>query len=343
LLSGKIVSAQTTCKGTVINQPKAATSNVYTLAMGNYSWPAVPAPPGPISPTGYTNRSIQFINNTNHTYIRIQGTCKDFAACKNGYDVSLPNSGSNTATITVGAAAMTSGAFHVSGFCDGGTCGAYPTGPWVATGGTTPGDNGGFNYYTKVEPTFLIINGGIPTGASNVDASAVDGYNIGVKLYPTGTLGGNYCTYTVPPENSNVLGAGLYDSTTVLAKVPQTANLQTLCQNSSQLPASNPGTKWILSVINGSFAGCMSPCTYAAKHYGVNSGEWQLFCCKGAHDKPSTCIMPSGKQVGANTSTYTSNVYQTFQNVYPFAYGDAGSDYACPADTSFVAEFTPTA
>lgn len=341
LLNGAIVSSQTTCQGTVINQPHASTSNVYTLAMGAYTWPAVTAPTSPSAPTGYTNRSIQFINNTNHSYIRIQGTCLSLAACSNGYDVSLANGG-GSATINVGSAAMTSGAFYVTGFCNGGTCGTYPTGPWVATGGHTGSDNGGFVYATKVEPTFLVINSGTPTGASNIDVSAVDGYNIGVKLYPTGTFGGNYCTYTVPPENSNILGAQLYSSTSVLAQVPLNTALQTLCQNSSQLPPSSTATKWILSVINGSFAGCMSPCTYAKKTYGASSQEANQFCCTGSYNTPATCDVTSATQVGANTSTYTVNVYNTFQNVYPFAYGDAGSDYACPADTSFVADFITT-
>lgn len=342
LLNGNIVSAQTTCQGTVINQPQSSTSNVYTLAMGSFAWPLTSAPASPAVPTGYANRSIEFINNTNHSYIRIQGTCNALAACSSGYDVSLANSGGNT-TISVGPSAMTSGAFYVTGYCDGGTCGSYPTGPWVATGGHTAGDNGGHPYATKVEPTFLVINSDVPTGASNIDVSAVDGYNIGVKLYPTGTLGGDYCTYTVPPESSNVLGAQLYNSTSVLAQVPQTTNLQTLCQNSSQLPPSYTSGQWVLSVISGTFTGCMSPCTYATKTYGANSLTAQQFCCTGSYNTPATCDVTSGSQVGANTSSYVDNVYQSFQNIYPFAFGDAGSDYACPADSSFIVDFIPTA
>ena len=341
LLSGNIVASETTCRGTVINPPKASTSNVYTLAMGSYPWAATTAPTSPSAPTGYTNRSITFINNTTHSYIRVQGTCADFAVCSSGYDTSLANGG-GSASITVGSAAMTSGAFYVTGYCDGGTCGTYPTGPWVATGGHSSGDNGGHPYATKVEPTFLVINSGTPTGASNIDVSAVDGYNIGVQLYPTGAAGGNYCTYTVPPENSNVLGAQLYSSTAVLAQVPNGTALQTLCQNSSQLPPSSTNTKWALSVINGSFTGCMSPCTYATKTYGASSQLANQYCCTGSYNTPATCNATSANAIAANTSTYVINVYNTFQNIYPFAYGDAGSDYVCPADTSFVANFIST-
>jgi hypothetical protein len=342
LLNGAIVASETTCLGVVINSPHAPTSNVYTLAMGSYAWPLTSAPSSPSIPSGYSSRSITFINNTTHNYIRVQGTCSGLAACSSGYDVSLANGGGST-SISVGSAAMISGAFYVTGYCDGGTCGTYPTGPWVATGGHSPSDNGGHPYATKVEPTFLVINGGTtPTGASNIDVSAVDGYNIGVKLYPTGTLGGNYCTYTVPPENSNILGAQLYSSTAVLAQVPNGTALQTLCQNSSQLPPSSTETQWSLSVINGSFAGCMSPCTYATKTYGASSQLANQFCCTGSYNTPATCDATSANTVAANTSTYVINVYDTFQNIYPFAYGDAGSDYACPADTSFVADFIPT-
>lgn len=170
-----------------------------------------------------------------------------------------------------------------------------------------------------------------------------------MKIYPVDTTGagptvgttGAYCTYTVPPEGSNILGAGLYTSSAPAAQIfassATTTNLKTLCQNSSQLPPSGSGTAWSLSV--GNFTGCMSPCTYAKQFEPAQADQ---FCCSGSYDTPATCDATSGSETAANTSTYVDNVYKNFQNVYPYAYGDAGSDYACEADKSYVVDFVPS-
>jgi hypothetical protein len=126
-----------------------------------------------------------------------------------------------------------------------------------------------------------------------------------------------------------------------------------MCAASSQLPAKlapsrkkrTPPTPWNLvkASTSGQFAGCMSPCTYATANLG-NNGITQdtvnQFCCTGSYNTPGTCDVPPGS-IGANTSTYNMNIQKSsqFKNVYGFAYGDAGSDYACPAETNFVVEF----
>jgi hypothetical protein len=99
---------------------------------------------------------------------------------------------------------------------------------------------------------------------------------------------------------------------------------------------------WPLFVQSGGqFLGCRSPCSFATKSFGSGSAPMNQFCCAGSYDTPASCIVSSGS-VGANTSTYVTNILTSkqFQNVYPFGYGDAGSDYACPAETSFVVTFT---
>ena len=134
------------------------------------------------------------------------------------------------------------------------------------------------------------------------------------------------------------MGAGFYDTSVPLAKIFASAatitNLNTLCTSSSQLPPGNGGTAWALSVNN--FTGCMSPCTYAQKN---DPSQADMYCCTGAYNTPETCDATSGTEVAANTSTYVDNVYKNFKNVYPYAYGDAGSDYACEADKSYVVDF----
>ncbi|MDE2429116.1 MAG: hypothetical protein KGM99_10330, partial [Burkholderiales bacterium] len=257
--------------------------------------------------------------------------------------------------VSVGVNGLNSAAFYLSSYCTASSvkaCGTAPTiaqcsntpAPppnWVCTGGYFPGQT---PYATKIEPTILAVTNSIPNGASNVDVSAVDGYSVGVKFYPASPA---YCTYTVPPENSNVLGAGLYSAARPFAQVaPNSATaLQTMCKASSQLPANYSGgaTAWNLAVTSpdGKFAGCMSPCTYATANSPADAPQ---FCCTGNYNTPGTCDVAAGS-VGANTSTYNTKIQSStqFQNVYGFAYGDAGSDYACPPETNFVVEFITTA
>lgn len=331
------------CPGVVINKPAsagAASSNVYTVAFGATPWlPTISGsvPPPPVNPTApnYASRSVTFTNKTTYPEIKISGSyCTSFAlkcpktafkqiiSTKTPYVFKVPLTGINSA------------AFYMTDYCAG-NCKSAKS--WVSTGGYGVGET---PYATKIEFTFLPVNNGVPTGASNADISSVDGFNAAVRLAPASST---YCIYTVPPENSNLLGAGFYGSSQPLAKLVSTGagSLQTMCAGSSQLYAGYKGARqpWPLSVQSGGqFLGCRSPCSYSTKN-----GEQDMpqFCCAAPYDTPASCIVPSGT-VGANTSTYVANILSSkqFQNVYPFGYGDAGSDYGCPAETSFVVTFT---
>lgn len=362
---GSVVGAKS-CPGAVINPPvtqNGATSNVYTAVFGATSWPALNNAPASPTALTYSHRTITFKNNTNYQMIQIGESCstsngKNKApSCQNTPIVATINKGKSF-VVTVGHDGLDSAAFYVSSYCTASSvsgCGTPPTVAncstqtptppknWVCTGGYFPGQR---PYATKIEPTILTVTNGVPAGASNVDVSAVDGYSLGVRLYPSPAA---YCTYTVPPENSNVLGAGYYGTKNPLAKVqPKKADsLSKLCADSSQLPSGYKGTDkaWDLSMVSagGKFEGCMSPCTYAkANENGssITKDTVDQFCCIGSYGNPSSCDAGKGK-VGANTSTYNTNILNSamFKNVYGFAYGDAGSDYACPPDTNFVVEF----
>jgi hypothetical protein len=365
VLKKGIVDSSSTCSGAVINPPttqNGATSNVYTVGFGASAWPAASKPsPKPVS-NRYDNRTITFTNNTDYPMIQIGESCNPSNAsnsapsCQNSAIIATIKKGKSH-IVTVGTNGLNSSAFYLSSYCNLKTlakCGKAPTiadcsfaNPkpptgWVCTGGYFPGQT---PYATKIEPTILAVSNGVPDGASNVDVSAVDGFSLGVKFYPAED---EYCTYTVPPENSNVLGAGYYNIKAPLAQIaPQKSNsLKVQCSNSSQLPAGNStDTKWDLAKLSktGDFEGCMSPCTYATANVGKNGitqDDADRFCCKGNYNTPSSCNVAKGV-IGANTSTYNENIQTSdhFQNVYGFAYGDAGSDYACPPETDFVVEF----
>ncbi|CAA0098832.1 Uncharacterised protein [BD1-7 clade bacterium] len=342
----------TTCTGAVINPP-GAKSNVYTTGFGAYAWSSVEAPSNPLA-TDYTNRKVKLVNNTTYPLIQVGESCSvkvgsnKAPSCQtNPIIATIANkSPNNTHVITVDKDGLNSSAFYMSAYCTASSvkkCGTSPTKAqcekgtqgktWVCTGGYFAGQT---PYASKIEPTILTVTNGIPDGASNIDISAVDGYNTTVKLYPEQ---GAYCTYTVPPENSNVLGAGYYDTATPLAEINPPNGLEALCDSSSQLPAKYSGTisQWKLTKMDSAkkFEGCMSPCAYASKHKPKDKDR---FCCTGSFDTPAACDAAAG-DIGANTATYNSNVVSTFTHVYGFAYGDAGSDYACPPETNFIVEF----
>lgn len=322
------------------------------MAFGAQAWPSASEPsPTPTAPS-YASRTITFENHTDYPIIQIGEAC-DTSTGKNSAP-SCQNTPTRATilkdasyTVKVGVDGLDSAAFYLSSFCtadSAAACGNAPTkaqcdagtppAHWVCTGGYFDGET---PYATKIEFTILTVTGGVPAGASNVDVSAVDGYAASVALYPKG----EYCTYTVPPENSNILGAGHYDSSAPLARLapPAGSSLEKLCGQSSQLPPNGSGTAWDLSKkdSSGAFAGCMSPCAYAEAH---GSPLADLFCCTGSYHSPDACVQGNGT-LSASTSTYNRNVVGSFQNVYGFAFGDAGSDYACPPDTDFVVEFLP--
>ena len=365
-------SQSSTCVGVVIDNPvnqNGAQGNVYSITMAASAWPSIDAPVPAPTPTNYDNRTITFKNNTQYPVIQIGEACSMTCPTSNptcGNQNNTAPSCQNTPivatvtkntpyVVTVGKQGLNSSAFYLSSYCTADSVvacktpptvsqcsGAVPTPPtnWVCTGGYFPGQTA---YATKIELTILPVINGIPS-ASNVDVSAVDGYATGVKLYPASP---KYCTYTVPPENSNVLGAGHYSAANPLAQlVPSsTTALSSLCAISSQLPTQGAGS-WNLAVLSPTnvFAGCMSPCAYATLHVGTNGVTEEMqnqFCCTGDHNTPGSCDVAAG-QTGANTSTYNMNIENApteFQHVYGFAYGDAGNDYACPPETNFVVEF----
>jgi hypothetical protein len=319
-------------------QNKEPGSNVWTLAFGAKAWEQTELPSGvvPVNKT-YTNRTITFVNNTQYPLIQVGEVCTVSSNPSN------PNCVNNPALFSI--AQGKTAVFYVDK--NSGTKGNYPG--LISYGFTLTGyqdakgqmvQTGGYNtanpYATKLELTSLPVttqNGiQIPSGPTNIDVSAVDGYNMGVIIYPETS---KYCTYTKGGESSGNLGVNYYSQQHVLAQLaPQEGtSLAGLCAASSQLPGDGP-TAWPLSLSNGDdFMGCMSPCTYATKTFGATSSQAQQYCCTGAYNTPATCTLPA-------QSTYLKNMNPPVsERVYRFAYDDAVGDHACPAETNLIVEF----
>lgn len=334
----------TTCPGAVIKPPTSSgssVSNVYYLALGSSAFPTVSskAPsPAPSAPNYAAGRRFKFINNTSYANIQIGMVCTQSANpnstnCSNTENLAqIPQGGSFTFVVDqptdnspTPLPGLNSFGFHMSAYQK------TAQSSWITTGGYSAG---GTPYATKIEPTVQPVtynsnNLPIPAGPTNLDVSMVDGYNINVKMYPKGS---KYCTYTVPPESSNILGAGLYSSNSVLANM-LIDTPRSVCKNSSQLPPGQQGG-WNLSVKeSGGFKGCRSPCSYATKKYGTKSNQFMQMCCPASSGYgPTNCP-------AANTSWVSNLASPQSQSVYRFQYDDAASDYACPADSEFRIEF----
>jgi hypothetical protein len=347
LLYGALDTTNTTCPGAVINKP-VTTGNVYTLAMGATAWSASKAPPGgQPEKTNYGERKITFINNTDYDLIQIGEACTtsknpNNPKCTNTENLFQIKKGESQEFLVDDAAeegsnfpaGLTSVSFYLSAKQNAG-------GKLISTGGYGAGE---IPYATKVELTSLPVTTSagypVPKGATNFDVSLVDGYNIGAIAYPASPT---FCTYTVPPNGSNVLGAGTYGPPprNSLASFPvqSSTSLPDLCSDSSQLPVPYTGkdTAWSLSLMDGNaFMGCRSPCSYAKAN---SEADENLFCCAGEYGgSPKACDQPKGDE-GANTSTYVAELKTTSKNMYRYAYDDAVGDFACPAETNFVVVF----
>ena len=347
ITSGQIVNGpgNTTCPGAVINPPQSyvgSISNVYYLTFGSSNFPTVSssAPkPAPSAPNYAAGRRFKFINNTSYATIQIGMICTqavnlNSTNCLNTENLAQIPKGQSftfvvdqpTDTSPTQLPGLISFGFHMSAYQK------TAKSSWITTGGYGPG---GTPYATKIEPTVLPINNNaagypIPDGPTNLDVSMVDGYNISVKMWPKGT---KYCTFTVPPESSNILGAGAYDTGAPLA-IMALNTPQSICKSSSQLPSGQKGG-WNLNVReSGGFKGCRSPCSYATKKYGVKSSQFMQMCC------PATSGYGPTDCPAANTSWVSNLAEPQSTNVYRFQYDDAASDYACPADSEFRIEFS---
>lgn len=339
LANGQVVFSATTCPGVVKPSQQSTGSNVYVLSFGssNVEWGNPVSAPYPYpKATQYADRKIIFKNNTKYPMIQIgESYCPVFTApgqqCPNAMKTLNFRQivRGKSATLTIGDAGLNSAAFFVTGY-------QKKSGKWIDTGGYGNGENA---YATKIEltvqPAITDEKGVKSAVASNLDVSAVDGFNVGVMVYPASH---QYCTYTAGAENSGILGAGYFSRGNPLASLISTKQktLRDLCLQSSQLPSdADPQNAWNLMHFSksGDFVGCYSPCTYA-KANNLDQDTINQFCCPAGsqYGTPGTCLAP------VNMS-YTGNLHQHSRHLYAFSYDDANGDFGCPGDADFVVEF----
>lgn len=332
------------CTGVVINQPpsgtgivnnksQTVTSNGWPLTMGAYAWaPNNIAPTNPVPTNFSAQRTITFINKTQYPAIQIGMAC---TVAKNPSNPTCQNTNAlfGTSGITQGNAkavnipqqGLISSAFYVSAYE------STTDGPWQQTGGYYAGQQ---PYATKFEPTWQ--NAGAPDPITqvpsviptNIDMSAVDGFNFGAILYPTTPT---YCTFTIG-EGSNIMGVGYYSQSNPLAQLVPTPALPLtqLCTNSTT-------NGWDLSAYAASenSTGCQSPCSYAKLNLSSDVDTVDRYCCKGKYGAQALDCYGPGL---GSSSNYVTQLTENATHVYTFAYGDADGDYGCPGMSNFVVE-----
>ncbi|OGT27562.1 MAG: hypothetical protein A2624_03900 [Gammaproteobacteria bacterium RIFCSPHIGHO2_01_FULL_42_8] len=334
---GIVINTPATGTGIVNNVTQPVTSNAWPVVMGATAWSAGTAPANP-QPTNYNQqRTLTFVNKTQYAAIQIGMVCTvasnpDNTACQNTNTL-FPASGiaqGKSLAFNIPASGIISSAFYVSAYQ------VTSSDAWQQTGGYYTGQQ---PYATKFEPTWQAT--AVPDAATgvpsvlptNIDVSAVDGFNFGVILYPADST---YCTFTIG-EGSNILGVGKYGPSNPLAKlVPTSAlSLSQLCQNSQT-------NGWDLTKYPTSLGdtGCVSPCSYLKLEYPEQTGSQyptivNQYCCLGQYGASATDCYGPGL---GSSSNYVTQLTQNATHVYTFAYGDADGDYACDGMSNFVIE-----
>lgn len=368
LSNGQIASSTNQCPGITSNSitqfPVVSANggaefiqpNAYALNVGQGTWADAPtAPPSPQATDYNQPRTFTFVNNTQYKAIRIGMACTTAnnshnPNCQNVSDLfasEFPNGlpQGQPAVFTIDnktaekgnyPAGLDSAAFYVSAFQNS-------NGAWVNTGGYEANPESKHPYATKMELTWQGIKADPNKGPlkwvqnTNLDVSAVDGYNFGVILYPAFP---SYCLSTIGGESTNAMGVNIYSQQNPIAQLlPQNnESLSALCSSSSQLPTNGSGTAWNLSLLssNGDFKGCYNPCSYAVAN-GLPQTTIDQYCCTGSDATWQSCKV-------AGTSSYVTNMNPPISTgIYRFAYDDATGDFGCPGMTNYVVSIVSTA
>ncbi len=351
LSSGSVNNQQTTCPGVVINPPPKKdgnSSNIWSIAFQT-PWPTpnwVNAPMSPTTPPNPNNpyakpqpglRTITFYNNTPYSSITIGETCtpptqpakSSYVVCQTGTVATIAKKASQT--FKIDNKGLSSARFYVTEYVSA-------SGATVKTGDELTA----YPYATLAEFTWNSIDS---LSQTNLDTSAVDGFNFGIKIYPTPS---GYCTYTIG-EIVGVSEAGLYNAQSPMASLtPAPGNsLQDLCQAASQSNLTVDGFTFNLNLPitsgKGDFKGCYSPKTLTYKmnvegNLGPNGVDIaNKYGCAGSYNTATTC---DAVNPGASNSNYVNVLTHNTKHVYTFPYSDSGADMSCPVLTNFTVEFT---
>ena len=333
--NGQLVSSGSQpCVGGVLNPP--AINNIYGLGVGALAFPESSAAPSPAPVNPYNNpplRTITFKNSTGYQSITISEQCtaannpnlpsptpKHQLGCPSNSPIATVDA-NNSVTFQIPNVGLNSANFYVSGY-------------QPQSGNAVTTDVGSALLF---EGTWSPVPYPGNEVTSNLDVSAVNGFNIGVSAYPETPA---YCTYTIP-NSSGISEIGYYDSIKPMASLALANNLtlQELCTQSSQTVTID-GTQVVLNLLqqdsDGNFQSCLNPCTYVTNQQ-LNQNIINTYCCINAYNTPATC---NAQNPGASNSLFTTNLTKYTHAIYAYAYDDQVGDHACPGLTNFVVDFT---
>ena len=305
------------------------------------------APPSPNETVKLPSRSLTFVNNTDYSEICLNTATKfkpKETGCKHEGDHIVKKG--ESLVIQIPPEGYKAGALFFTGFLDS-------SGQWVNTGQKT----GQQPYATKMEWTIfptepynpprsqqksnadhpIVTNHSI--GMTNMDLSAVDGYNIATTLK---TSTGAICATARWDSNGKPLPS-LYVYTPpdgALSQIPKSGyTLESLCPT----PAPNETLPYkVTDNTTDDFLGCMSECTYQQELKKDSDGALWACCIKPAYPDSKACTeakSPSGYPYGEiyhKDLPYVKNVEQGSTRVYSWSYDDMNGDYSCDPAASFV-------
>jgi hypothetical protein len=343
---GAVDSGSTTCTGaTKLAQQSSSTVSVIALGAGFWMASQSGSAPTPApSKFNFTRtRTISFVNNTRYTAICLNSsdTFNDMPTgkCTGPGDIKVLSG--KPYTIKVPSGGYNSAAWFITGYRKSGkwfNSGRDPNGNvYSLVLETTMYPSGTKCYPTSQQPLFpLSAFSGLPggsraiaggncsdytVGVTNIDVSAVNGYNFGVTAYPSRPAVCGHSEHGSEGIPYSVFS--LYSaSTNPMSRLP--------AQNSGQsLSSICPSDQTVATQAGGAqFQGCYSACTYANL---TRDPDADMICCSGDYSSYSSCT----SSLDHSTLPYVSNMDSYSKNVYSWAYDDNNGDFSCDPSASF--------
>jgi hypothetical protein len=316
--------------------------------------PAQPAQP-PDSVVSVAQRTIKFKNSTQYEIClankgsAVGGSLYNNQSCNgNGYH-DIPSKKSYTHSVS--SAGENSFAFAVVGYKKGGT--------WIANAKdlqATGNPSGTPQYYaTQLEwtmwPQYASPSGYAPggtstytqftdgegqaeytVGMSTVDVSNVNGFNIGVTLYPDPATNPNGALCMRSKTEGGSLYWQWYSKNSAMSIFPY--NGQSLKQICNGLSTANFGRSYVAHDASGKIpAGCNSDCAMA-NATNTNVDEW--CCIGGSYGTYQSC----SAAISVANRPFVSAMHSAARNGYAWAYDDSTGTFTCDPNASFVFEIT---
>ncbi|WP_298773951.1 hypothetical protein [uncultured Shewanella sp.] len=323
LVNGQVVSGQTTCGGATKTDNSTSTVGVYSFGTNFVTTIAKP-------PKGYMNylwnvapsRSVTIKNSTGNKICFNMSSKFNKSQCTGTGDIRIDNGSQHVITVSeVGAMS------HV-GFITG----SYDDSIWTYSGNMPkvgvyatalewsifPSKSVGSSEAGKTDHTI---------GMTNVDLSAVNGYNFAATL---SVASDSICSTAMRDSAGNAQPAKYAVYSGVIAELPTSGIiLKNQCPRDS-----------LVSNLSD-FKGCLSPCKLTIKN-GRSTDFQNKVCCQGSTYGSSTACTAAtidwnGKSLKHDKLPYVKNLASpNTENVYRWQFDDYVGDFSCQPETSLV-------